>query len=125
MYMMDDNDGSKLEFDLEIGRINIDELVRSRFLKSALVPATSDCEYRFLGDPTKDGYAFCVVHGSVEHGETMSVEEMVRKYCLEHNLDPDDFDIPYHLYSNEGYDMGIWSLMHKYELLQMLLAVLL
>ncbi|NLF96617.1 MAG: hypothetical protein GX569_07755 [Candidatus Riflebacteria bacterium] len=125
MYMMDDNDGSKLEFDLETGHINIDELVRGKYLKSALVPASQECEYRFLGDPAKDGYPFCVVHGSVEDGETVSVEEMVRKYCLSHNLDPDDFDIPYHLYSVDGYGMGIWELMRKYEPLQMLLAILL
>ncbi len=125
MYMMDNDNADKLEFDLETGRINIDELVRRKYLKSALVPASQECDYRFLGDPAKDGIPFCVVHGSVENGETMSVEEMVRKYCLEHNLDPNDFDIPYHLYSADGSGMGIWELMHKYELLQMLLAVLL
>jgi hypothetical protein len=125
MYMMDNNDSSKLEFDLETGHINMEELVRTKFLKSPLVPPNQECEYRYLGDPSKTGVPFCVVHGSVEDGETMSVEEMVRKYSLENDLDPDDFDIPYHLYNTEGYGMGIWELMRKYELLQMLLPLLL
>ncbi len=125
MYMMDDRDPGKLEFDPETGHINMDVLVQEKFLKSRLVPPTENCEYRFLGDPAKDGLSFCVVHGSIEDGATMSIEEMVKKYCKEKGLDPDDFDIPYHLYGGEESGRSIWSLMRKYELLQMLLAVLL
>ncbi len=125
MYGMDNADFSKLEFDLYTGHLNIDELVRGKYLKSALVPATNECEYRFLGDPAGDGVSFCVVHGSVEDGMTMSVEEIVLRYCKEHNLNPDDFDIPYHLYDVEGSGTGIWELMQKFELLQTLLAILL
>ncbi|PKL50613.1 MAG: hypothetical protein CVV42_02490 [Candidatus Riflebacteria bacterium HGW-Riflebacteria-2] len=125
MYMMDTSDPGKLEFDLESGHINMDELVRAKYLKSHLVPPTENCEYRILGDPFKDGVPFCVVHGSVEDGATMSVEEMVKKYCEEHNLNSDDFDIPYHLYGSEENNMSIWELMRKYDLLQMLLALLL
>lgn len=125
MFLMDNTDISKLEFDLETGHFKQEVLVQEKYLKSEITPPDRDCEYRFLGDPMKDGLPFCVVHGSVEDGMHMSVEEMVKKYCREHNLDPDDFDIPYHLYGGGDSGRDIWSLVRRYELLQIILALML
>lgn len=104
-----------LEHDLYTGVFKIDKLVELKYLKSMLIPPETDCEYRIIGNWMRSGLVACMVHGPVDEAKP-SIEEMVKQYCAENNLNFDDFDLPYELYG--GYP---WSVSLEWKLQQHLL----
>lgn len=125
MYLMDNVDAKNLQQDFETGRFNTEVLVREKYLKSSITPATSECDYRILGDISADGQVFCVVHGPISENGAVSVEEMIQNFCREKNLDPEDFDIPLHLYGQAESRLSVWQIMNRYEMLKLILAIML
>ncbi|MFZ5951046.1 MAG: VIT domain-containing protein [Candidatus Rifleibacteriota bacterium] len=125
MYLMDNTDASGLKHDPETGRLDREALIKGKYLKSDIIPAERDCDYRIIGDLMGNSLIFCVVHGSPEGEDSMMpVEELVKKFCADNNLDPDDFDVPYQAYRGGGNIIDLWALMYRYESLMMLLSLL-
>ena len=99
-----------LEHDLYTGLFKIEKLVEMKYLKSMLVPAEKDCDYRIIGNWMKTGYTVCMVHGSIGQ-PGVSIEDMVKDYCSANNLDFDDFDFPYELYGSYPWSQSLeWKL---------------
>lgn len=124
MYSMDNTDLSKLGHNLETGLFNIQELVDQKYLKSIPLPVEHDCDYRMIGDYSKEGFIACMRHGCTEEPE-MSVEELVSRYCSAHGLKFEDFDLPYEVYSidSSSYE-ELESKIRRYEMLTMFLSLM-
>ncbi|MEW6711133.1 MAG: hypothetical protein AB1403_14995, partial [Candidatus Riflebacteria bacterium] len=125
MYLMDNTDASALKHDPETGRLDREALIKGKYLKYDITPVERDCDYRIIGDLMGKSLIFCVVHGSSEAEDSMMpVEDLVKKFCADNNLDPDDFDVPYQAYRGGSNFIDLWALMYRYENLMMLLSLM-
>ncbi|OGK09835.1 MAG: hypothetical protein A2W80_02010 [Candidatus Riflebacteria bacterium GWC2_50_8] len=114
----------KLEHDLYTGLFKIEKLVEMKYLKSMLVPAENDCDYRIIGNFMKEGYVVCMVHGSIEQSG-VSIEDMIKSYCSAHNLDFDDFDFPYEKYGSYPWAQSLEWKLQQQILIRLFLAFML
>lgn len=118
MYLMDHSDIEVFKHDFYTGKFDINAI--REYLRGIPRGPEEYCDYRLIGDFYNNYHIVCVVHGALG----IPAEEVIREYCIDNDLDFNDFDFPFELH-RYAHHQNLSNLLRRYESLFLLLSYML